>query len=749
MIFPDINRLGERKHDDDHLVIGSSVTPINVIELYNYRKDIEKVDDKLVLANRQAFGKELIDISWLEGASETYNISPDPKDYALADIPILTVDFPNRNLQGFPFEEVSYFDPLYGSFVYRTFVGKPTYVNHNNKVPQNAKGAHFDSSLQYIPKWNIWKIRVLTGWDRSKDPTLANKIIKNKHVGFSMGSYVDSFLPLSRDSMVKTEYGLLPIQEVEPGTIVETGEFQRKSGGIIYQGYDQVCEIKTKRGFSLGAQLTHPVLTLDSDLNMRDLQAQEIKKGMFIAVRKKESNLWPEKLLFNDFIPVEDIEIDDNAQVQCQICGESYHQLYSHLNARHAINQIDYKQKFNVNIVSTINYSYVDYPKEMTPELARIIGHAIGDGCVTARYRITYANNKKYLIEDFVDCVEKTFGILPKITHRNNNYHAQFGNMGISKFLKYLGLSPTDSLHNEIPWSIMQAPRECIVEFIKVFWEDDGSARAINEGISFHSTSDKLMKQMQLLLLNLGIPTWFFERKEQIRFISNKHYKLKMYNLACYGDMADKFIDVIGAMTEERYTELMKLKKKRQLTQWHDVIPFAKQAVDKLYENRHLGNGNYNIDGRNRKLFLYRLQLKDGTVYCYKHFEKYNKLLPNIKILDPALGDKLQKIYNSGYMWEEVDSNNESAILQQVYCIKDVEEDHNFTANGIVVHNCSNCGALHSNKQPCNCIKMGRGSIIDGKLAYQVCIGACFFETSEVDDPADVTAYGNIMGYVL
>ncbi len=134
-----------------------------------------------------------IDISWLPAAAETYDISADPDDYVLVDVPIVTVDIPNRNMQAFPFEEVSYFDPMHGRCIYKTFSGKPTHIDHQNRDPLKAKGVHFDSSLEYIPAYGLYKIRVLTGWDRTKDPYLVNQILKGERNGYSMGALVSAF----------------------------------------------------------------------------------------------------------------------------------------------------------------------------------------------------------------------------------------------------------------------------------------------------------------------------------------------------------------------------------------------------------------------------------------------------------------------------------------------------------------------------------------------------------------------------
>ena len=135
-----------------------------------------------------------IDISWLPAAADTYKISADPNDYILVDVPIVTVDVPNRNMQAFPFEEVAYFDPTYGKQIYKTFIGKPAHINHENGDPLRAKGVHFDASMEYVPDYDLYKIRVLTGWDRTKDPHLIAQILSGKRPGFSMGSMVSAFV---------------------------------------------------------------------------------------------------------------------------------------------------------------------------------------------------------------------------------------------------------------------------------------------------------------------------------------------------------------------------------------------------------------------------------------------------------------------------------------------------------------------------------------------------------------------------
>ena len=172
-------------------VKGHVATSDHVIEAFRHQHDRRRKN--LVIAGESLIHQD-IDVSWLKSAAETYAISEDPRDYVLVDIPIVTVDVPNRNLQAFPYEEVSYFDPLYGRMVYQTFERKPNHMDHDNKDPLKAKGCIFDAALEYVKPYDVWKIRILSGWDRSKDPWLVNQILRKKRNGYSMGALVENFV---------------------------------------------------------------------------------------------------------------------------------------------------------------------------------------------------------------------------------------------------------------------------------------------------------------------------------------------------------------------------------------------------------------------------------------------------------------------------------------------------------------------------------------------------------------------------
>ncbi len=179
---------------DGHEVKGSIVKASYQYEAHKNIEILKQGKQKKALIHATNLPKLEVDLDFLPAASESYHISANPDDYVIVSLPIVTCDIPNRNIQCFPIEEVTHFDPLYGMMVYETFKKKPTHIDHVNTDPTKAKGIHIDASMQYVAKYDLWKINVLTMWDRSKDPQLIKDILDKKRNGYSMGATVSHFI---------------------------------------------------------------------------------------------------------------------------------------------------------------------------------------------------------------------------------------------------------------------------------------------------------------------------------------------------------------------------------------------------------------------------------------------------------------------------------------------------------------------------------------------------------------------------
>jgi hypothetical protein len=170
--------------------LGETTKAIRQFEGHKCEQFRDPKTGKLRIASNYIFNKAgHIDVSWLPLAAEKYNISADIRDYVINEIPIVTVDVPNRNLDAFPFEAVTAFNPEIGRIAYQTFIGKPTHRDHDNKDIRKARGVHFDASMEKLAD-GMYKIVVLAGWDRTKDAQLVSDMLSGRRTGFSMGAFV-------------------------------------------------------------------------------------------------------------------------------------------------------------------------------------------------------------------------------------------------------------------------------------------------------------------------------------------------------------------------------------------------------------------------------------------------------------------------------------------------------------------------------------------------------------------------------
>jgi hypothetical protein len=176
-----------------HIITGATVTANYNVELHKNVEAQRKNGHTKHILKASHIPESQIDLSVLAAAAETYHISPNQEDYILVSLPIVTVGVPNRNLQAFPEEEVFYFDPTQGKLVYQTFVGKGLYIDHDNQDPTKSLGLIVDASMNHIPKYDLWKINIMTLWDRTKDEKIVADILNKQRTGYSMGATVAAF----------------------------------------------------------------------------------------------------------------------------------------------------------------------------------------------------------------------------------------------------------------------------------------------------------------------------------------------------------------------------------------------------------------------------------------------------------------------------------------------------------------------------------------------------------------------------
>lgn len=180
-----------------HFVTCDCLSAASPVEMFNP----EPRKSSLILANENVdFTRFVNDLTaknnfWLPAAAEKLNISSQLRDYVIVPTVSMPSDLPNRNGMAFPFEELSGWVPDHGRPMYETWIGKPTFVEHNNSDHTQAKGIILDCRMSKMKgvAGDIWKVLKLLAFDRTRDPILASDILSGRRTCYSMGANASDF----------------------------------------------------------------------------------------------------------------------------------------------------------------------------------------------------------------------------------------------------------------------------------------------------------------------------------------------------------------------------------------------------------------------------------------------------------------------------------------------------------------------------------------------------------------------------
>ncbi|MCG2717604.1 MAG: ribonucleoside reductase class II [Nanoarchaeota archaeon] len=227
----------------------------------------------------------------------------------------------------------------------------------------------------------------------------------------------------------------------------------------------------------------------------------------------------------------------------------------------------DYRLLFTPkNIIKGKNgrtYTF-NMPKKWSKELGQIIGWLVGDGHFSygKDCRVAWIFGKKdYPVMDyFKPILEDIYDGKPTEQLKDRDvrcltFHSKF----FADFFMKLGVKPVCADEKEVPNSIFTAPKEAVIGFLQGLFTADGTVNYIKDKSSYvrlTSKSEKLLKQVQLLLLNLGIKSKIYSRhrKPQKKFFyttvkgEKREYLTDgiLFELEVSKDSVLKFLDNVG-----------------------------------------------------------------------------------------------------------------------------------------------------------------------------------------------------------
>src|ERR1019366_2903109 len=171
---------------------------------------------------------------WLPAAAREYHISPKIEDYVLVPVPAMWTSIPNTNGDSVTLQEFLRFNPEMGMQSFKTFRGKPTFLEHDNKDYTKAKGVILDVFLRPIKKFGngkFYKLVMLLAYDRTKDPMLVNTILNGENNAYSVGFYYKAYTC----SICNKTVGSGPRDQPCSHTLPRKGTYRQNDGRLVYR----------------------------------------------------------------------------------------------------------------------------------------------------------------------------------------------------------------------------------------------------------------------------------------------------------------------------------------------------------------------------------------------------------------------------------------------------------------------------------------------------------------------------------
>jgi ribonucleotide reductase alpha subunit len=360
---------------------------------------------------------------------------------------------------------------------------------------------------------------------------------------------------------IRNSDGTISFLEQEQKTVcADTAE------AVWESGTKETYQMVTKRGYALIATADHKIMTTEGFVALN-----ELTKEHKVLIQKGKGT-WNN----NKKIPV---EMPEN------IVGENNHE-----------------------------YKYA-FPKEWSQELGWLLGWTVGDGFITPepdnRLGLIFSKEDEpvmHLLKPYLDTV---YGHETKPSVRATTKQLRYHSKYLCNFLRALGVKSVKAEEKTVPAALFTAPKEAVVGFLQALFTADGTMQIGEKGnyVRLTSKSEQLLKEVQILLLNMGMLSTIYPRHRpaQEKFVyttvsgEKKWYETdgKLWELQITSGSLQRFVKEIGFLAS-KHKERVAVFSTKSVYQENfydtikEIIPRGKQQVYDLAEPRthsFIGNG--------------------------------------------------------------------------------------------------------------------------------------------------------------
>src|SRR3989344_5279585 len=246
----------------------------------------------------------------------------------------------------------------------------------------------------------------------------------------------------------------------------------------------------------------------------------------------------------------------------------------------------------------------------------------------------------------------------------------------IRNWLEKCNLYGTTSLNKFIPEEIFKLPRYQLSLFLNRLFSCDGTIykKADHWFVSYCSSSDQLIRQVQHLLLRFGIIS-----KIRKKVIKRESKIFRSNELEIYGESVNQYLQEIGFYGKKEEQAVIALEEAPKIIRNPNVDTIPKEIWD-MYKPNNWAEIGRKMGYAHPKAMRERI-----------HYSPSRQTLLQVAIADES--ELLSKFAASDIFWDEIVSLQYLEGNFEVYDLT-VPNTHNFIANDIVVHNSYTMGSI-------------------------------------------------------
>jgi ribonucleoside-diphosphate reductase alpha chain len=348
------------------------------------------------------------------------------------------------------------------------------------------------------------------------------------------------------DSLVSTSRGLVRLRTLgnpvgskwqDLDVEVATDEGPRQATQFYVNGFEQVVSIETGRGYRIQGTPTHRIKVVDAEGNWVWRRFAEIREGDRVP------------LMLNGIV-------GEPRTVPLPPLGEL------HWTA-------DFRTRA---------------PREMTGELAELVGYFMGDGSLHAKgLRFCVAEADRDVVEHLADLGAALFGLDAQIADKRGYTEVAFNSVPLALWWEACGFAklPPSAEHSgkgwhpQVPEAVLHTnDREIYAAFIRGLFEADGTTT--NGYVAWSTTTESFSRDVQSLLLALGFVTTRKIDAAGSNWGGNDRFVLRLLNVAA----AERYLAEIDFVSVRKAASIWQ--GNHQQASRHDHIPVSRELIDGL-----------------------------------------------------------------------------------------------------------------------------------------------------------------------